>query len=83
MTAHNHHVTAPGPTSDLAVEAEMNVEEKTLTREKTPSVDKLPQAKGLEVCTDYSHIVGNKCMTTEHYLLCMCRVTNYSSSRQS
>lgn len=87
MTAHNGHVTAPGPTSDLAVElseADMEVElveEKSLTRERTPSVHKLPQAKGLEVCTDHTHTVGNKRVTTKHCLFC--RVTSYSSSRKS
>ena len=52
MTAHSGHVTAPGPTSVVELsEAEMNVEEKSSMREQTPSVDKLPPAKGLKVTT--------------------------------
>ena len=83
MTAHNGHVTSPGPVSDVAElsETEVNTEEKSLTREQTPSVDKLPQAKGLEVCTDHTHTVGNECMTSEHCMLY--RATSYSSLRLS
>lgn len=56
-------MTAPSPVSDVMEisETEMNVgldEEKSSRREQTPSVDKLPQAKGLEVHTDHTHTVG-------------------------
>lgn len=58
MTGPDGHITAPSPNSDNVVEAELSlglVEEKVSLREKTPPIEKLPVAKGLEVYASASN----------------------------